>query len=365
MAGSKPDGRADIARGAWWRVAAALALCTLGGGLFAYLGVPLPWLLGALVLTTGSSIAGFAYAIPTGLRQSMIGVVGVMLGSTFTPERLSADAGWLPSLVSLPVYILLVGAVIYAYLRWRSDLDRTSVFFAAAPGGLSEMIALSDQMGGDVRSVSLVHATHLTFIVFTIPLLAALAGLEAPAAAPAAAPVPLAVWDVLILLVLALAGYALAVRVRLPAAAFLGPLFGSTLAHVTGWVEAAPPYALLAIAQLVIGSTVGERFAGVPLVVVRRAMLLGAGATLLMLAVTLAFAALLSGVTGHALLLLLLAFIPGGFTEMSLIALAMGVDPAFVVTHHSFRVFLVILIALPVFLLLQRAGWLKGKTKER
>jgi uncharacterized protein len=358
MAASKPDRSADSRRSAWWRVAAALALATLGGGLFAYLGVPLPWLLGALVLTTASSIAGFTYAIPSPLRQSMIGVVGVMLGSTFTPERLSADTGWLPSLVALPVYILVVGAVIYAYLRWRSDLDRTSVFFAAAPGGLSEMIALSDQMGGDVRSVSLVHATRLTFIVLTIPLLAAL---EAPATMPAAAPVPLAVTDVLILFVLALAGYALALRLRLPAAAFLGPLLGSTLAHVTGWVDAAPPYALLAIAQLVIGSAVGERFAGVPLGVVRRAMLLGAGATLLMLAVTLAFATLLSGMTGHALLLLLLAFIPGGFTEMSLIALAMGVDPAFVVTHHSFRVFLVILIALPAFLLLQRAGWFKGK----
>ena len=41
---------------------------------------------------------------------------------------------------------------------------------------------------------------------------------------------------------------------------------------------------------------------------------------------------------------------------MSLIALAMGVDPAFVVTHHSVRVFLVVLIALPAFAWLQRAG---------
>jgi uncharacterized protein len=127
MAGSKPDRHADIARGAWWRTAAALALGTLGGGLFAYLGVPLPWLLGALVLTTGTSIAGFAYAIPIGLRQSMIGVVGVMLGSTFTPERLSADTGWLPSLVALPVYILLVGAVIYGFCAGaRTSIGRAS-----------------------------------------------------------------------------------------------------------------------------------------------------------------------------------------------------------------------------------------------
>jgi hypothetical protein len=41
---------------------------------------------------------------------------------------------------------------------------------------------------------------------------------------------------------------------------------------------------------------------------------------------------------------------------MSLIALAMGVDPAFVVTHHGVRVFLVVLIALPAFAWLKRAG---------
>ena len=68
-----------------------------------------------------------------------------------------------------------------------------------------------------------------------------------------------------------------------------------------------------------------------------------------MLLITLAFGAALHPLTGYSLTLLLLAFIPGGLTEMSLIALALGVDPAFVVTHHGVRVSLVVLIALPAF----------------
>jgi uncharacterized membrane protein AbrB (regulator of aidB expression) len=47
---------------------------------------------------------------------------------------------------------------------------------------------------------------------------------------------------------------------------------------------------------------------------------------------------------------------------MSLIALGMGVDPAFVVTHHSLRVFLVVLIALPLFAWLERRGWMAERT---
>ena len=50
---------------------------------------------------------------------------------------------------------------------------------------------------------------------------------------------------------------------------------------------------------------------------------------------------------------------------MSLIALAMGVDPAFVVTHHSVRVFLVVLIALPAFAWLQRTGRLGMSRSDR
>jgi membrane AbrB-like protein len=129
--------------------------------------------------------------------------------------------------------------------------------------------------------------------------------------------------------------------------------------HLAGWIETQPPYLLLALAQLVIGSSVGARFSGTPLALVARSFALGAGATLLMLAVTFAFGGILHALTGQPLGLLLLAFIPGGFAEMSLIALGMGVDPAFVVTHHSLRVFLVVLIALPLFAWLERRGWFR------
>ena len=76
-----------------------------------------------------------------------------------------------------------------------------------------------------------------------------------------------------------------------------------------------------------------------------------------MFAVTLIFAIGLHWATGSPLALLLLALIPGGFPEMSLIALGMGFDPAFVVTHHGFRVLLVVTFALPLYSWLARSGW--------
>ena len=142
----------------------------------------------------------------------------------------------------------------------------------------------------------------------------------------------------------------------MPAATFVGPLLGSAIAHGTGVIVVQPPYLLMALAQLVIGTSVGVRFCGFGAARLAGAMLLGAGGTLLMLLITLAFGGALHQLTGQPLALLLLAFIPGGLVEMSLIALGLGADPAFVVTHHATRIFLVVLIALPVSTWLRRSG---------
>ena len=336
-------------------VAVALGLGALGGAGFAALNLPLPWMLGALAVTTAASVGGLELRVPELMRRPMIAVLGAMLGTTFTPERLEGALSWLPSLGALPLYVVLVGGLIFLYLRRCSEFDPTSAFFAASPGGLSEMIALSDQLGGDQRRVSLVHGARLLFIVSTIPLIARTFGYQ-PAARPNSLSVDFDPGDLALQAGLSGLGYLLAQRLRLPAATFVGPLLGSAAAHLAGWIETEPPYLLMALAQLVLGSAVGARFSGTPVALVGRTLLLGAGATMIMLLITLAFGGALAALTGHPLPLLLLAFIPGGFTEMSLIALAMGVDPAFVVTHHSVRVFLVVLIALPAFAWLQRTG---------
>jgi len=46
---------------------------------------------------------------------------------------------------------------------------------------------------------------------------------------------------------------------------------------------------------------------------------------------------------------LILALSPGGFAEMTLAALSMNIDPAFVTTHHGLRL-LVIVFILPIVL---------------
>ena len=338
-------------------VAGALFLGLSGGAIFAYAKLPLPWMLGALAATMGASLAGVRIKLPNLIRKPMIGVVGVTLGSAFTPDRLAGMGAWLPSLAVLPIYVAAIGCLILLYLRSLAIFDGRTAFFAATPGGLSEMVILADHQGGDMRSVALFHSARLVLIGFSIPIAANLFVELQPALPADAGSESLELDQLAILATSLIVGWFLAVRIGLPSAPFMGPLFLSSAIHLAGLTHASPPFFALAAAQLVIGASVGCRFSGVPLRLILKTLTVGAGGALLMFLVTLIFAFGLAYTTGSQLALLLLAFIPGGFPEMSLIALGMGFDPAFVVTHHGLRVLVIVAFALPIFAWLSKSGW--------
>lgn len=339
------------------RLLLALFIGAAGGAAFAWLDLPLPWMLGSMAATMAASLMGADIAVPQTARKPMFGIIGVILGSTFIGDRINDLIDWLPSIAILPLYVLALGGAILLYLRWVSGFDHKTAFFAATPGGLSEMVMLSDQFGGDMRNVALFHSARLVLIIFSIPFLAGFFVTIDPALSLDNRHNEVRPLELLGLVAIGLAGFAFARPLRLPAPAFMGPLIASTAVHLTGFASLSPPIFLLAMAQLVIGSSVGARFSGVPLSLIMRTLSIGGGGAMIMFLLTAIFAALLHQITGFPLTLVLLALMPGGFPEMSLIAFAMGMDPAFVVTHHGVRVLLVVAFTLPIFLWLRRSGW--------
>ena len=67
------------------------------------------------------------------------------------------------------------------------------------------------------------------------------------------------------------------------------------------------------------------------------------------LGATVGFAAALSPISGIPFAPIVLAFSPGGLAEMSLIALALGIETAFVATHHVARIAMIVIAAPLVF----------------
>ena len=151
----------------------------------------------------------------------------------------------------------------------------------------------------------------------------------------------------------ALLGLLLGRIARLPAKWLMGPMLVSAAVHAFGLTEFRPPSEMVNLAQLIIGMTLGCRFAGVPAREILHTLMISVGSVVLLLGTALISAYLVSRITDESVISLILAYSPGGLAEMSLVALALHAEVAFVVAHHLVRVFAVLTLAQPIFRLLQ------------
>ncbi len=326
------------------QTALTLAVAALGGALFVLLQAPLPWLLGALVATAVAAQFPVRLGVDLRLRAGAHAVLGVMIGSAFTPELLSRAASWALSLSAIPLYLLIAVPVAIAFGKRVMKLDPVTATFANIPGGLSEMILSGSMLGGDLRALGVAHLTRLSLILVLVPFALEWAT-QASLSGMVGGPVSLPPRDAMLLALSAGVGAGLGKALRLPTPYLMGALLVSAAVHLAGLTEARPPGWLLAMVQVFIGALVGMQFRGAKKGETLR-LVLGSGAlTLVLLLLALVFAAVLTRLTGFGFLALSLAFVPGGIAEMALIALLLNVDPVFVAAHHTLRVALILPLA--------------------
>ncbi|KMK66567.1 AbrB family transcriptional regulator [Puniceibacterium sp. IMCC21224] len=338
------------------RLLLTLVAATLGGVLFNWLTLPLPWMLGPIVVSTIAAVLRLPVQPPTRARPYVVVIIGVLLGSGFSPAMLGQLSNWAISLSLLAVYLSISGLLVVPYYRWVGGLDPVTAYFAGMPGGLNEMMMIGKEMGGDDRIIILSHASRIVVVVCLLALwFRVILGVDLSDRSQfgvAFVDVPLS--DLTILLICGIAGYLAGPKLRLPAPFLVGPMLFSAVVHATGYASNPPPREVVIAAQILLGTIMGCRFLGSAPRAIGRALLLGVGATVIMLSVSGAFALLLHQLFGQALDQVLLAYAPGGLAEMSLVALALNADVAYVATHHLVRITFVIVAAPAVFGLMRR-----------
>lgn len=333
----------------------ALGLGTLGGAAANALGLPLAWMIGAMTATGVAALGGAPVAVPKKLRAGMVMILGVMLGSAFNPAIVDQLGPWAISLATMLVYVVVATtAVTVLLMRWKR-YDPVTAYFTGTPGGFNEMVLVGGSLGGDDRVIALSHSLRIMLVVFTVPIWFQFIGAYDPGTRPpiGARFADLDPTDALLMLA-CLAGAPVARLVRIPAAQLVGPMLFSAAVHLAGWTDSYPPAVLVGAAQVVVGSFIGCRFVGTRigtlLPIAGGAVLL----TLVLMILCVLFAGGLHVATGLPFAELVLAFAPGGLKEMSLVALALGADAAFVSTHHIVRIVFVVILAPPAFIFLRR-----------
>lgn len=318
------------------------------GGTVAYaIHMPLPWLLGAFIATTLLSLGGVRLQAPTTSRKAVLVIMGVMLGTAFTADMGGNIALWAASLGIM----LISTAVMMTVSVWMSrriagnSIDTAA--YAGMPGGVSTMILMASETSADLRVVGLTHAVRILVLLLAIPPVLQIIGhvsLQAPV-------LTLAQWfsfpdliDSLWLICAGVIGYRLGRLLRLPNPLLFGPVLASAILHITGISDASVPPFIVAFAQVLIGVSVGVRFGGTALKEVSFNLLIALLQALILLLIAFITAWAASMLTGYSAGAALLAYMPGGAPELSLVALSLGIEPAFVTSHHLLRITVLVLL---------------------
>ncbi|MES2146061.1 MAG: AbrB family transcriptional regulator [Pseudomonadota bacterium] len=334
-------------------LAMTLTLGALGGIVAQALRLPLGYLLGSLVITGVIAAAGWRplgrpITLPARLRMAFVPVIGVAIGGAFTPAVAGQALGWWPSLLALCLYVPLAHALGFGIYR-RGGLSPKDAFFGAVPGGLIESVQLGEEAGADVRLLTVLQFLRLIGTIIAVPLIFwAITGRAVGSASGVAmvgAGAPLSTADVAILIASGIAGVLVGRKLRLPGWIITGPLAASAVAHALGWVEGVPPGWLIAATQVVLGTGLGARFAGVERAMLRRAAGLALVNGVVALALAYGFANAVHAVADEPVTAAFLAFAPGGLAEMSLIALSLQMSAIYVTAHHVVRIILAVGLA--------------------
>jgi membrane AbrB-like protein len=328
-------------------------LIGIAGGICAFwVGLPLPWMLGPMIVTTIAAMSHVPVRAPMRLRPIVIPIIGVLLGSSVTAEIFGMLHHWVITLVALPVFLASASAISFAVYRRLGGYDPVTAFYAAMPGGLNEMLIMGGQAGGDEQRIALAHAARILVVIVFVALFFGLILGVTSGARGATHWVPLdalTLRDYGMLATCAVAGNWAAQRLGMPAAPIFGPMILSAAAHIAGIVTVAPPTLFIIAAQITMGTIIGSRFAGASLSQIGRDIGLAVVASACMLVIAVGFAVAIGSASGIPISQAFLAYSPGGLTEMSLLTLALDQDVTYVSVMHILRITFIIAVAPMIF----------------
>ncbi|CAN0345443.1 unnamed protein product, partial [Phaeothamnion confervicola] len=217
-------------------------------------------------------------------------------------------------------------------------LDRATARLAAMPGALSFVMTLAQETTSDQRRVAIIQVVRITAILLLLPSLVALLG------APVSVRIFQPAGDIvkpLQLPFLAIAGFAgawLFQQLGTPAPQLFGSMLFAAFLYGPGLLDTAIPPLVVSMLFVVLGSLIGSNFAGADLRLFLATAAAGLGSLVVSGLVALLWALPAAWLVGLPAIQVWLAYAPGGVETTALLALALGLDAAFVSSHHIMRV---------------------------
>jgi membrane AbrB-like protein len=333
-------------------------LCGLAGGtLFTLLHLPLSWMLGPLTAVLIWKLSSNRQLYwPVSFRNGGQMLLGYSMGLSFTIDSAKQIVNQLPSMAIMTILMVGFGLAIAYFVSRLTGINIQSAVMGSTPGGLSQMVVLSEDIkGAEPTIVTFMQTIRMLTVIFIVPTLSihALSNdvtLRSNKTIEMMPQIELGnIFQFIAVIAIVLYVTTLAVRIKCPTPWIIGPLITSAILTVIDFGTPQLPPILTITAQICLGIYLGIGFkvnmlrnwkkllpfsfiSG--LLIVGFALLLAFGLHLLYpISMTTAF----------------LCIAPGGLPEMGVTANTVHADVSMVAAYQLFRVFFILFIV-PIFL---------------
>ena len=314
-----------------------------------YFNIPLAWFLGPMIVTSIAALSGLKILMPKIVLSFILIILGLHIGNYIDQNLFNQMINWIWTSFIMLIYIIICILVVAKYLQKFSGYSKKASIFSAAPGALGPLMILAENEKTDLSQVATSHLIRLIIIITVIPFII----------------VNNTNTDVLVidnfdymsqnhlnLILLIIASFFFIFifdKIKVPAALLSGTLFASGLLQITDIASYRLPDETVNFCLLILGSSVGCKFAEKTVKEIANNSLHSIVATTILVVLGLLAAYVATFFVDTNILTLILSFSPGGIYEVAVIAIAFDLDPDFVAFHHIIRL-LLILFTVPIIL---------------
>ena len=314
-----------------------------------FFNVPLAWFLGPMLVTSLASLMGLKTKMPKLVLSSTLILLGLYIGSYIDKSLFSQMNQWAFTSLIMLIYIVVSVLIVSKYLQVFSKYGRKTSIFSAAPGALGPLMILAEDEKSDLSQVATSHLIRLIIIITVFPFIVnSFYDVENIKMTEEI----IKDQNILHLMLLIISSIFLIVifdKFKIPAALLSGTLFASGFLQISEIASYQLPSNIIDYCLLILGSSVGCRFANKTFSEIASNALHSFVATFLLVILGLIAAFTASLIIDKNFFTLLLSYCPGGIYEVAVIAIFFDLDPEFVSFHHIIRL-LMILFIVPLIL---------------
>jgi len=314
-----------------------------------YFNIPLAWMLGPMLAVSIAALTGIKVKMPKLALSAILIILGLHIGNYIDQNLINQMKDWIWTSAIMFIYILLSIFIVSKYLQRFSGYKSKTSIFSAAPGALGPLLILAEYEKSDLSQVATSHLIRLIIIITVFPFFVVN---FSPIEAMEIEKFNYMDQNHLNLLILLIASIILILifdKIGVPAALLSGTLVASGILQISQIASYKLPEQSIDFCLLILGASVGCRFADKSLNEVARNTFHSFIATTLLIILGIIAAIFSSYFVDTNFLTLVLSFCPGGIYEVAVIAIAFNLDPNFVAFHHIIRL-LMILFTVPIIL---------------